>query len=96
MSTLFEQFVAFARSKPADEEFNMLDTQNCAVAQFAKSIDPRFVAAGFTWWVSNNAGMKARTVWNDTNVAKMLRVFDEWPRTWGELLDAMKLVELID
>lgn len=32
-----EDFIAFLKSKPADEEYKFSDNENCAVAQFVKT-----------------------------------------------------------
>lgn len=36
MLSLSHQFLAFARSKPAGEEYNASDISNCAIAQFGR------------------------------------------------------------
>lgn len=44
---LFDEFLAFARTKPAEERFHFMDNQNCALAQFGKhKFGDRFLSAG--------------------------------------------------
>ena len=54
MSNMYEQFKEFAASKPADEAYNVFDHYNCAIAQFAKTVDADFESAGITHWISND------------------------------------------
>lgn len=51
MQSLTHQFLAFCRSKPADEGYNFADTCGCAFGQFlsATGICETPYVGGFTW-----------------------------------------------
>ncbi len=40
-NTLYQQFLRFCKSKPENEEYNYMDTSNCPLAQFGKTLFPR-------------------------------------------------------
>ena len=91
--TLFEQLKAFAKAKPRDEEYDHEDNQNCAVAQFAKSIDPLFTCSGYNYYMRLIDGANEDQVIITTGPTKTnLNYFDALMRskTWGVLSDKLE------
>lgn len=54
---VFNEFMEFVRGKPADEPYNGMSKENCAIAQFGNSREPEDVMV-----VAYGTGYKAYTV----------------------------------
>lgn len=90
--THLEGFVKFVKDQPPDKTYNSLDPETCALAQYAKSVDPEFVAAMFTYWQSGNDVIRLlpkehRYDYRITNVIMH-------SRTFGELAGLLDWIEL--
>jgi hypothetical protein len=90
--TLLEQFADFAASKPADEEYDPWSSGTCAVAQFARTVDPSFYAAGLSHWQS--VGGKLTYLTEDGWMSPDLGEKVIFSRSWGRL--AAELAELVE
>lgn len=85
MKITVREFIKFAKSKPRDEEYDPWDGRNCAVGQFAQTLDPEFKGAGFGMWSSGEDYRMTMIegMTSDQNLA-IRRA-----RTFGELADAL-------
>ena len=89
--TLFEQFKAFAKAKPRDEEYNHEDNQNCAIAQFAKSVDPLFTVAGYNryWQLVDGANQNEIIIYEGRGESAYVGAI-MCSKTWGVLSDKLE------
>jgi hypothetical protein len=84
-----EQFLAFARTKPADEAYNYMSNGNCAFAQFLRAQgyeNPRVF--GFDYSLSglfgNTQPLPAALIENDSRALQA--------DTWGECVARLEAV----
>lgn len=81
-TTLLNQFKEFVKNKPHDEQYDSNSVFECAVAQFAKTVDPSFVHASYSYWV----GDKVVRIISEDNPkrAEFFNIVDK-QYTFGEL-----------
>ncbi len=92
-------FTEFVGAKPADEMYGIFAGNNCAIAQYAKTIDPKFFGAGMAYWLSTTDSKKFTTTFIDKRYSRQIEiaigaVAEVDFRTFGEL--HKKLLEIVE
>lgn len=84
MKSIEHQFLDFCRSKPADEAFDLMDCQNCALAQFYHAHGYPISAALILSWRDHDG------VDHDVPYAVASAVGLTRPHTFGAVADALE------
>lgn len=87
-----EEFATFARQKPRDEVYDYVDTTNCPIGQFLRTLGLKTGYEAGQWSVSSD---KLR-YHNDLKTSSraslpplLIRATQLFPHTWGGLADRL-------
>jgi hypothetical protein len=90
MMTYFENFKAFVKAKPANEQYDSWAT-NCAIGQWATEEFPReFIGTGFASFITRNGTVRFSE--EDSTFLKISSAVHD-SKTFGEL--SAKLEEIV-
>lgn len=78
-----EQFLAFAKAKPADEAYNAGDWDNCAVAQFVRAQGADYTTHAFNY-------AEGDSFYNYPLVVETAAFVHAPNNTWGSLVERLE------
>jgi len=88
MKNLTKQFADWVNKQPRDKEYNYFDVQNCALAQFGKSLGYAEARGGSTEFVTGTRGHAIDVL--DYTDPRQHRMVCDFPWTFGALADRLK------